>query len=149
MHVNLIDLLGKLRPYSFVVPEQVLAEIEDSVQSAAVTIALQNGFIGEVKLTDFPELGLYAELLRILGSGEAACLAVAEIRGCFIASDERKVFLREAVKLLGRGRILNTAGLLVRAIRLGVLTVREADDAKTTLEKHRFRMKFASFKDVV
>lgn len=84
-----------------------------------------------------------------LGSGEAACLALAQSRGWLIASDERRVFFREVVRRLGPGSILNTAGLFVLAIHSGAITVDEADDAKALLERHRFRMRFASFRDVL
>lgn len=149
LHVNRIEFLRNLPPYSFVVPEHVIAEICDAQQSAALTIAIANGIVAEVKLTDASELSLYADLLRILGSGEAACLALAETRGWFLASDEKKVFLREASKRIGRGRILNTAGIFVKAIRLGLLSIDEADHDKRILEERRFIMKFNSFRDVL
>lgn len=149
LHVNRIDLLGQLRPYSFVVPEEVVVEIRDPGQSAALRGALDNGLLAEVRLAELSELKLYTELLKTLGSGEAACLALAETRGWLIASDERKVFLREAMKRVGPSRILNTAGLFVKAIKLSLLTVEEADGDKKTLEQHRFTMKFASFRDVI
>ena len=40
-------------------------------------------------------------------------------------------------------------GLLVVAIRVGLLTVMEADAAKAVLERHRFKLAFASFRDVL
>lgn len=149
LHVNRIEFLQSLPPYSFVVPEHVIAEVCDSQQAAALTVAITNGIVVEVKLTDPSELDLYAELLRMLGSGEAACLALAETRGWFLASDEKKLFLREAGKRIGRNRILNTAGIFVKAIRLGLLTVEEADQDKRILEERRFIMKFNSFQDVL
>jgi predicted nucleic acid-binding protein len=132
-----------------VVPEQVIAEVSNPTQSAHLRRAIANGELAEVTLTDISELGLYAELLKIFGSGEAACLALAEIRGWHLASDERKLFLREATKRIGRARIINTAGIFVKAIRLGLLTVDEADQDKKLLEQHRFIMKFSSFRDVL
>jgi predicted nucleic acid-binding protein len=84
-----------------------------------------------------------------MGEGEAACLAVATTRGWLVASDEKRAFLREARNRLGPGRILNTPGLLVLAIRAGLITLEEADRAKHLLEQHRFRMRFNSFKDVI
>jgi len=50
---------------------------------------------------------------------------------------------------LGQGRIINTAGILLKAIRLNVLNVDEADEAKTFLAQRRFTMKFASFRDLL
>jgi predicted nucleic acid-binding protein len=149
VHINRMDLLGKLPPYSFVVPEQVTKEVKDPAQAAAVRTAIVTTLLDEVQLTRLPELQLYAQLVRTLGIGESACLTLAECRGWLIASDERKTFYREAVRRLGEGRILNTAGILIRAITLDMITLEEADDAKAILERNRFRMKFASFRDVI
>lgn len=132
LHVDRLNFLGKLPPYSFVVPEQVIAEVCNPAQSAALTVAIANAVLSEVKLLDISELTRYADPLKVLGNGEAACLALAETRGWYLASDERKLFLREATKRIGRARILNTAGIFVKAIRLGLLTVDEADQDKKT-----------------
>src|SRR5215470_3847723 len=78
----------------------------------------------------------YAELRRIMGQGEAACLAMAAARGWMVASDERRWFRREAVAHLGEGRLVTTAGLLVLAIRAGFLSMEEADHTKAVLEQH-------------
>jgi predicted nucleic acid-binding protein len=84
-----------------------------------------------------------------LGIGEAACLALAECRDWLIASDEKKKFYREAVARLGQHRIINTPGILLKAIRVNILTVEEADNAKTLLEQRRFTMRFASFRELL
>ena len=102
-----------------------------------------------VSLSSLREAGRFAELTQILGTGEAACLAVAEHRKWLVACDEKRVFLREARKRLGADRILNTAGLYVHWIRAGVLSVAEADAAKGILESHRFKLSFGSFRDVI
>lgn len=44
---------------------------------------------------------------------------------------------------------MTTAGLFVLAIQAGLLSVEEADQAKVMLERHRFRMKFRSFRELV
>ena len=84
-----------------------------------------------------------------MGPGEAACLGLAVMHGWLVASDEKRVFRREAQSRLGPGRIVNTAGIFLLAIRAGVLTVEEADSVKTELERHRFRMTFTSFRDLL
>jgi len=148
-HINRLDLLGKLPPFSFVVPEEVIKEITDQGQAGLLRDAIASDVLQEVQLSSIAELLVYARLVRTLGSGEAACLALAECRNWLIASDERKSFYREAVVRLGQERILNTAGILLKAIRLHVLTVEEADQAKALLERRRFIMKFASFRDLL
>ena len=84
-----------------------------------------------------------------MGRGEAACLSMAEQRGWLVAVDERGRFLRMARERIGEGRILNTPGILLLAIRAGLLSVDEADGLKARLETHRYRMKFDSFRDVL
>jgi hypothetical protein len=84
-----------------------------------------------------------------MGQGEAACLAMAESRGWIVASDERRRFRREVFSRLGEGRLVTTPGLFVLAIRVGRLSVDEADQMKAVLEQHRFRMTFGSFRDVI
>jgi predicted nucleic acid-binding protein len=149
IHVGLLGLLGRLPPYSFVVPEEVVEEVSDSTQAQALQAAISSGVLDIVQLADPVELKIYAELVKILGAGEAACLSLAEYRRWFIASDEKKTFRREAVARLGSTRMLNTPGILMLAIKSGVLTVEEADGAKKVLEQHRFVMSFASFRDVL
>ena len=51
------------------------------------------------------ELATYAELQHIMGSGEAACLAMAETRGWLIAPDEKRRFRREVIARLGEGLV--------------------------------------------
>jgi predicted nucleic acid-binding protein len=148
-HISRLNLLEQLPPFSFVVPQEVVKEITDVAQSELVQGAISSGSLEEVQLDGIPELRIYAQLVRTLGSGEAACLALAESRGWLIASDEKRKFHREAIVRLGQDRIINTAGILLKAIRLNVLTVDEADEAKTLLEQRRFTMRFASFRDLV
>lgn len=84
-----------------------------------------------------------------MGRGEAACLAAAEYRQWLFACDERRRVRRIAVERVGEGRILTTAGILVRAIRSEIITVPEADALKAALEQNRFRMDFESFAECV
>ena len=76
-------------------------------------------------------------------------MSLAQTRGWLIASDEKRVFRREALSGLGPGRIINTPGILLVAIRAGVLSIDEADRMKTDLEQHRFRMPFGSFREML
>lgn len=63
-----------------------------------------------------------------------------------IASDEKGRFRREVLSRLGQGRLITTAGLFVLAIRTGLISIDDADQAKTELENHRFRMTFDTFR---
>ena len=66
-----------------------------------------------------------------------------------LASDEKRRFLREARRLLGNERLLNTPGLFLLGIEEDYWTVSDADRAKEILERNRFRMRFRSFHDVM
>jgi len=149
IHVRCLALLGGLPGYEFVVPDEVVREVTDTDQCGALQAAITSSVLRLITIDDLPTLELFAELRAIMGPGEAACLSLAAKRGWLIASDERRVFRREALGRLGPGRIVNTAGIFLLAIRAGVMTIEEADDAKAELEHHRFRMAFTSFRDLM
>ena len=83
-----------------------------------------------------------------MGLGEAACLAAAEHRGWLLASDERRVFRRIACERIGEARVLTTPSILSLAVKTGVIRVGELRDAKTKLERNRFRMPAGALDDV-
>lgn len=122
-----------------------VAEIRDATQARTLEAAVSGGQVRVERITDPEDLFCYVGLRTVLGSGEAACLTLAERHGWFVASDEKRRFRREATERLGADRVISTPGLLVLAIRAGLLSVDEADAAKVVLEQHRFKMRFASF----
>ena len=148
-HTGHILLLGRITKFEFVVTDEVIAEVTEPDQQRSLSEALIACALRRESISSPEELTTFAELTQILGTGEAACLAVAEHRKWLVACDEKRVFLREARKRLGADRILNTAGLYVHWIRAGVLSVGEADAAKGILESHRFKLAFDSFGDVI
>lgn len=145
-HLRLLEATGGFR---FAVADEVVAEITEAAQRDLLEAVLTEGVLSRESLSSPQELEVYAELSRILGSGESACLALTMQRGWLVACDERRVFLREARNRLGAGRILNTAGIYVLWIRQGLLTIDQADAAKQLLEARRFRFAFQSFRDVI
>ena len=149
LRLERLDILTAIPEIDFVVPEQVVAEITDPQQARTLDAAIRGGRLRSERSTDLDELAAYADLRQFMGPGEAACLSMAEQRGWFVAVDERGRFLRMARERIGEGRILNTPGILLLAIRAGRLSVDEADGLKARLEAHRFRMKFDSFRDVL
>ena len=149
IHVQRLALLASLPGYEFVVPDNVISEITDLAQRAALETALAAGHLKQEAITDPQELARYADLRQIMGPGESACVTLAEARGWLIASDEKRRLRRAVNERLGPGRLVTTPGLFVLAIRAGVITVEDADRAKAILEEHRFRMSFPSFRDVV
>jgi predicted nucleic acid-binding protein len=145
--VDRLNLLGALPDLDFCAPGEVLAEVIR--ERTRVEDALRCGDLRGLLLEETGELALFADLRQIMGMGEAACLAMAVHRNALIASDEKRTFKREAEARLGPGRLLNTPGLLLLAIRRGILTLDEADALKRDLETRRFRMKFESFRELI
>lgn len=148
-HIGRLSILGALAQFEFVVPDEVVAEILHEEQSVALQAAIGASHLTIVGFQNTEDLTAFAALTSFLGKGESACLALAQQRGWWVASDEGGAFRREAQQRLGPGRLINTPGLLLSAIRTGVLTVEEADTAKGVLEQHRFRVKFKSFGDLL
>jgi len=143
--VDRFDLLGALPGLRFRVPEDVVAEVQR--QRHVLDRAFEAGHLDRTSLTGIAVLDHFAKLRHQLGPGEAACLALAHERGWSVASDERRWFRKEALRLLGEDRLLTTPDLFRLAIRHDYWTVSDADEAKEILERNRFRMRFASFSD--
>jgi predicted nucleic acid-binding protein len=148
IHVGQLALLAALPGYEWVIPEDVVAEVTDPDQRERLQKAIAAGQFRIETVTEPGDLVQYADLRRVLGRGEAACIVLAARNGWLVASDEKGRFRREAMALVGSG-VVNTAGLFVAAIRAGLMSVAEADAAKSTLEHHRFRLPFASFGDIL
>lgn len=149
LHISRLSILGRLTQFEFVVPDEVVAEILNDDQAQALQAAIDAQHVARVSFQDTEELTAFAALASFLGKGESACLALAQQRDWWVASDEGGAFRREAQQRLGPGRLLNTPGILLSAIRAGVLTVEEADEAKAVLEQHRFRVRFGSFRELL
>ena len=56
---------------------------------------------------------------------------------------------REAERRIGAGRIMGTKDPYLLAIGASLIAVEQADKDKAVLERHRFRMEFESFRDIV
>lgn len=92
---------------------------------------------------------MFAELRNVMGMGEEARLALAAMRGCHIASGERKYFRRRTVELIGEGRIVRTEGILLAGIRQGRISAAEADGFKAVLAANRYSMPSGSFSELL
>lgn len=149
IHVGMLGALPAMVDLDFVVTDEVYAEVRRPDHREILDAALAAGSWARESLMEPEAIELFATLSVTMGRGEAASLALAVTRGCYVASDERKAFLREARARLGDGRIVNTPGLFVLAIKRGTLTVADADAAKAELEIRRFRMRFGSFAELI
>lgn len=149
MHVARLELCARIPGVELVVPDHVREEITRPEEKAALAACLARGDLQIEEITDSAAVALFAELTGRLGRGEAACLAIAAEKGWMVASDEKGRFRREAQERIGKDRLLGTPDLLALAIQAGLLTIEEADKDKGVLEGHRFKMGFASFRDLV
>ncbi len=111
LHTGHLWLLGRLPGFRFVIPDEVIAEIAQADQQQIIAEAMAAGHVQRESISSLDELALFAELRQVLGAGESSCLTLAEKRGWIVACDEKRVFLREATRRLGAGRILNTPGI--------------------------------------
>jgi predicted nucleic acid-binding protein len=149
LRVHRLDLLGAVPPYVFSAPAEVLQEITDPDQRAELAEALERGWIHETHLEAVLELQIFTRANERLGSGESACIALAEARNWILGTDDSKGTKWKKVISAPGIRVLNTPGLLLLAIRQNVLTIQQADGVKAALQQHRFRMGFHSFQDLV
>ena len=149
LHMQRLDLLGSLPGYRFVVPEHVVREILRPAQGTILAQAFDDGTLDRMSIKDLEALALFADLVHVMGKGEASCIALAATNGWLVACDERGLVQRVTKEKLGDGRLLNTAGILVLAIRAGLLSIDEADRLKGILARYRFKLKFKSFREVV
>lgn len=149
IHVGRLDLCALIPGHEFVVPDHVREEVSEPAQRAMLDGAIERGVFRVEAIFDLATLAFYSEFTAYMGRGEAACLALALERGWSVASDERKRFRREAEARIGSHRLLGTADLFVLAIRGGLISVEQADADKALLEQRRFRMPFASFRELV
>ncbi|WP_420632491.1 hypothetical protein [Candidatus Palauibacter sp.] len=141
------DILGTLRNHRFFVLARVEEEVRRPKQRATLFEAIDQGFVRRAPPPTPGEVLLARRHEAAMGRGEAACLAAAEYRDWLFACDERRTVRRIAIDRIGEGRVLTTAGILVRAIRGRIVTVSEADELKVILEGNRFRLNFRSFAD--
>jgi predicted nucleic acid-binding protein len=149
LRAHRLDLLGAVPPYVFCVPTEALREITHPDQQARLQEALDRGWIQETRMEAIEELQIFTQANEQLGSGESACLALAQTRTWILGTDDSKgVKWRKVISASGI-QVLNTPGILLLAIRQGVLTIDQADEIKALLEANRFRMGFASFRDLM
>ena len=139
--------------YRFVLTDHVRYEVTRFYpeQNARLEAVLTSGAIEQIRVDTREELEIFATLTRLdrFGVGECAAIAAAAHRGCAIAIDDRAAsnHMRRAFPAIS---IEATQGLIVGLINAAVLTAAVADEFKDRWEKqYRFRLPFASFKDVL
>jgi predicted nucleic acid-binding protein len=156
LKIDRMDLVG-CYPGRLLATDHVQSELADDYPEprARYEAAVAGGLLDTCSVTDPAEVSLFGRLwpgVR-LGAGECSAIAVALSRGYAIAIDDSraiKIALREA-ELAGKKLIvLRTQDIVVALIRASALTVDEADGVKAEWEqRHRFRLKVHSFKDLL
>ena len=81
IHASMLCLLGAIPGYFFVVPDEVVEEVTYPDQAQSLLDALEQGWLASESITDPREIELYTYFRNFMGKGEAACLALAEMRG--------------------------------------------------------------------
>lgn len=120
-------LLPQIFPNSFVILDKVLSELDKRKTNFQ---ALENFIhwcrIDIMKMPSTPEIiKEYAALKKVVGEGEAACMAVAKYTKDYIASSN----LRDIKKFCEEHEIvyLTTMDILLEAFENGLLTESECD----------------------
>ncbi|MBI5504185.1 MAG: hypothetical protein HY899_05265 [Deltaproteobacteria bacterium] len=149
IHVGRLEMFARIPGYRLVVPDHVREEITVAEQREVLDAAVAGDALTIASLTNLDSIALFTQLIEHVGRGEAACLALALEHGWILASDERKRFRREAESRLGKERLIGTPDLFILAIRAGLHSIEGADADKAVLERRRFKMAFASFRDLL
>ncbi len=113
--------------------------------------ALAAGAVEELRVDSDAELALFGRLATPgrLGTGECSAIAVAVLRRHALAIDDRRA-TREAKVLDPALEVLGTQSVMVEMLRQGLIAVADADVLLTEWAgKHRFKLRIASFADVM
>ena len=124
-----VDLLAERYGDRARITSEVLSEVLDGIVAGyhplrAVAEALEEGKLGNAGMLNAEERGIFLELLPMLSTGEASCIAMAQVRGGIVVTDDRA-----ARGCCGEREILftGTIGILKALVRDGNLTLEVAD----------------------
>ena len=88
IHVDALAMVASLPDYEFVVVEEVVGEITDPKQAAALQTAFAQNHLKRDSLTDLDALALFAELVHMMGQGEAASLVTCRPHYVRLGTDQ-------------------------------------------------------------
>ena len=156
LRIDRMDLIGA-HPASFIATDHVAGEIADTYpeQQARYAAALSAAHISEQPVDDPVELELFLRLSAHgrLGAGERSAIAVALNRKCALAIDDSRAIQKAIAEAGITGNpvtIMRTQDIVVELIRKGVISIEAADKILVDwATNHRFRLKIASFKEVL
>ena len=136
------DLLQSAWP-DLAAPISVWNELEMGVQRGLVP-ACDWSWLRLVELTAQEQIQA-SEVGRTLGSGEAACIAVAATRGLVVLSDDWEA------RALGRSlglEISGSLGVLDRLVWKQALSLEEADALLAAMVRRGFRSPYRTLRDI-
>lgn len=156
LRINRMDLIGA-HPASFITTDNVASEIADTYpdQQTRYAAALSAAHITEQRVDDPVELELFMRLAvhGRLGAGERSAIAVALNRKCTLAIDDSRAIQKAIAEAGIAGNpvtIVRTQDIVVELIRKRVISIGVADKILVDwATNHRFRLKIASFKDLL
>jgi hypothetical protein len=126
------DLILDLERQAVAIGARASREVVRDPARTRVRSAIEAGAlpVESVDLSDPRELSTlrrYDSMAAFQGRGEAEVLAVAEVRGCLVGSDDAAV-LRAAVASSGIPGVVTSLDLIVWAVREGRITLRQSEE---------------------
>jgi predicted nucleic acid-binding protein len=148
-----MDLIGH-HPQRFLATDHVEAEITSDYpdQRTRYQAAVVSGQLDTCSVVDPDEVTLFLRLRpgERLGAGECSAIAVAINRKYPIAIDDDRAVKRAVREMGAKLEVVKTVDVIVTLIRTGVLNTDAADQIKDEwTHQHRFRIKAASFRDLL
>jgi len=141
LRIDRTDILGGLPGFRFHVLNHVVNEVTQEPEASRLQTALAQGHVVEFELTHLDAIADYDTLRLNLGDGEAATIAAAAHLRWIVGMDEKGRAKREAADRVGDQNLLNTPGILVHAVRVGLLTLGEAEQIRLDLAAHSYQIK--------
>jgi hypothetical protein len=126
-----LDLILDLERHAVAIGARASREVVRDPARTRVRTAIEAGVlpVESVDMKDpheLSELRRYDSMPAFRGRGEAEVLAIAEVRGCLVGSDDAAV-LRAALASSGIPGVVTSLDLIVWAIRERRITLRQAD----------------------
>src|ERR1700761_3023379 len=153
LRIDRMNLIG-LHPQRFLATDHVDVEITSAYpeQRTRYQRAVASGLLDTCSVVDPEEVELFLRLRpgERLGAGEGSALAVAIHRKYPIAIDDNRAVKREVREIGEKVEVVKPVDVMFALIGAGRLDVAAADVIKDTwAQHHRFRIKAASFQDLL
>jgi predicted nucleic acid-binding protein len=141
LRIDRADILGALSAFRFHILNHVVNEVTQEPHASRLQTAVVRGQVAEFELIHLDAIADYDALRLNLGDGEAATIAAAGHLQWVVGLDEKGRARREAAARVGEHNLLNTPGILVHAVRAGLLTLEEAEQIRLDLATHSYQIK--------